>query len=105
MQRNLIESWAVDDERLIDCVGFERQRDPPQHLRIGHSQQLDRWARRVDAWSQQVHHRAHMQLAANEGRVFHARVIVGRKQKAEAGLVEGLSGGGGIDLDPGAKGF
>ncbi len=88
VERDLVEPGAVDDQRLLDPHCGERLGDPPKHLRIGDPEQLDRRARRIDARPEQIHDRAHFELPPHQRGMLHARVIGGREQEAEAGLVE-----------------
>ena len=88
VQRDLVEPRAVDHQRFLDAHRVERLGDPPKHLRIGNAEQLYRRPRRIDARAKQVHHRADRQLPPHQRRMLHARMVGGREQEAEAGLVE-----------------
>ncbi len=105
VQRDLVEPAAMHHQRPLDAQRLEHLRDPPQHLGVRHAQQLHRRPRRVHAGAEQVHHRPHAQLPAHDRGMLHSRMVGGREEEGEAGLVQHRPCPCRVELDPRAQRF
>ena len=88
VERDFIEARPMDDQSFANAHRRQRLSDPAKHFRVGDSEQLHGRTRGIDAGTQQIHDRPHLELATNQPGMLHSRVVGRCEQEAKAGLVE-----------------
>ena len=92
---------AIHHQRVLGAQALQRAHLNAHQVGVEHAHEDVGCARRVGQWPQDVEQRAHAQFFAHRGDVFHRRVVVGRKHKANADLGNALRNllGRQVDVD------
>ena len=98
-------AMAMDDQHVIRAKLAQYFCNDADQLNVKDTHELMLGARGVRKWAQDIEDGAYTEFFADRGNMLHGRMVVGRKHKANARLLNRLGDLCGRQMNIGAKGF